>query len=85
MSSESIALEKLKALSPERQQEVLDFIEFLQLKDQAQASKLPTDQAAQTPKSDWTSDPFFGIWRDREDLQDSTAWVKQIRQQHWKH
>lgn len=59
MSSESIALEKLKALSPERQQEVLDFIEFLQLKDQAQASKLPTDQAAQTPKSDWTSDPFF--------------------------
>lgn len=87
MSSESIVVEKLKALSPERQQEVLDFIEFLQLKDQARMSNSPIDQASQllAAKSDWTSDPFFGIWRDREDLQDSTAWVKQIRQQHWNH
>ncbi|GAP95841.1 DUF2281 domain-containing protein [Leptolyngbya sp. NIES-2104] len=82
MSSESLVIEKLKMLSPERQQEVLDFIEFLQQKDQSQAAD---DQTAQLDnfKSDWISDPFFGIWRDREDLEDSATWVRQIRQQHW--
>lgn len=33
MSIEQIVLEKLKTLPPEKQQEVLDFVEFLQTKN----------------------------------------------------
>lgn len=29
------------------------------------------------------TDPFIGLWKDREDLADSTQWVRSIRQQHW--
>lgn len=29
--------------------------------------------------SDFGSLPFFGMWADREDMQDSTAWVRQER------
>lgn len=28
-------------------------------------------------------DPGVGMWKDREDLQDSSAWVRQIRKQEW--
>jgi hypothetical protein len=26
---------------------------------------------------------FFGIWRDRDEMRDSTAWVRNIRETHW--
>jgi hypothetical protein len=29
------------------------------------------------------TEPFIGMWQDREDLTDSTDWVRSIRQQHW--
>jgi hypothetical protein len=29
------------------------------------------------------TDPFIGLWKEREDLADSTQWVRSIRQQHW--
>lgn len=86
MSFEALAVEKLKTLSPERQREVLDFIEFLQAKEQRQSSE--TNEAkesinSEALKADWQAEPFFGIWRDREDMKDSTEWVKQVRQQQW--
>ncbi len=28
-------------------------------------------------------EPFVGMWRDREDMTDSTEWVRQIRQREW--
>ena len=28
-------------------------------------------------------DPAIGMWEDREDMQDSTAWVRQLRQREW--
>ncbi|AOX01611.1 hypothetical protein BJP34_21145 [Moorena producens PAL-8-15-08-1] len=27
--------------------------------------------------------PFIGMWRDRQDTQNSSEWVRIIRQQHW--
>lgn len=30
---------------------------------------------------DFNSLPFFGMWADREEMQDSTAWVRQAREQ----
>lgn len=28
-------------------------------------------------------EPFIGMWKDREDMEDSSQWVRQIRQQEW--
>lgn len=28
-------------------------------------------------------DPFIGMWRDREDLADSDAWVRTMRRREW--
>jgi hypothetical protein len=38
--------------------------------------ELPTTQAAEY----LTDDPAFGIWRDREDMADVTAYVRDIRE-----
>jgi hypothetical protein len=29
-------------------------------------------------------EPFVGMWRDRAGLEDSAAWVRQVRDRHWK-
>ncbi len=28
-------------------------------------------------------EPFVGMWKDREDMEDSSQWVHQVRQQEW--
>ena len=33
--------------------------------------------------SDLATEEFIGMWRDREDMQDGTAWVRRVRQSHW--
>ena len=34
-------------------------------------------------KSALETEPFVGMWRDRDDLKDSTAWVRGVRETHW--
>jgi hypothetical protein len=29
---------------------------------------------------DWQDDAFIGMWQDREDLADSSAWVRSVRE-----
>jgi hypothetical protein len=69
--------EGFSTLPPEAQQQVVDFIAFLQ-----------TRYAAPRPRKALKSAPlkqedFIGMWRQREDLQDSTAWVRQTRATEW--
>lgn len=64
-------------LSPEAQQEVIDFIAFLQTRN---APVLPRKK---TKVSSLTKEAFIGIWQNREDLQDSTQWVRDSRQKEW--
>ena len=71
--SPEVAIAKLKALSPEHQQAVLDFIEFLASKEQQTA---PVSE-------DWKADPFFGIWCDRQDITDSAAYSRELRRTAW--
>jgi len=52
----------------------LDFAEFLVQK--AQATETST-------KIDWQNSPSIGMWQDREEMQDSTNWVRHRRQQEW--
>ena len=34
---------------------------------------------------DFVNQPFIGMWKDREDLADSSKWVRQLRQNEWKY
>lgn len=30
-----------------------------------------------------SEEPFIGMWRDREDMADSSEWVRKVRQREW--
>jgi hypothetical protein len=65
-----------ESLPTEAQRQALNFIAFLQ-QTYAPAIK------PQTTKIDWTNDPFIGMWQDRQDMEDSTTWVRNIRENEW--
>jgi hypothetical protein len=29
------------------------------------------------------NDPFIGIWKDREDMKDSSKWLRSVRKSEW--
>ena len=35
------------------------------------------------PQTELLEEPFFGVWREREDMRDSNAWVRETRLQEW--
>ncbi len=65
------------ALPPELQKQVADFITFLRTH---YAPRRASKTAKRTKLAD---EPFIGMWRNRKDLQDSTAWVRRVRQREW--
>ncbi len=64
-------------LPPEGQQEAADFIAFL-----FERYKLPYLKKRQK-RQKVIKESFVGLWKDREDLQDSTSWTRKIRKQEW--
>lgn len=65
--------EALANLPPEAQQEVADFIAFLRTR------YARTGAVRKSGAGDLSDEPFIGMWRDREDLEDSHAWVRELR------
>lgn len=65
------------ALPPELQKQVADFITFLRTR------YAPVRVSKPAKRARLADEPFIGIWSDREDMQDSTAWVRNIRQSEW--
>ena len=61
-------------LPPEAQRQVMDFIAFLQAR---YVSPRPRKNAKPTKLA---SEAFIGMWRNRDDLQDSSAWVRNARE-----
>ncbi len=45
---------------------------------EAQRSSLPPP-----PRPSLREEPFVGMWSDREDMADSTEWVRQAREREW--
>lgn len=70
-------LRELASLPPEGQRQVADFIAFL--RERYAHSQSPEHSAT----SDLAQDSFIGMWRDREDMQDSSAWVRNLREHEW--
>ena len=64
-------------LPPEAQQQVLAFIEFLRER------YAPERRRARAKRTGLADDPFIGMWRKRQDMADSTAWVRNVREREW--
>lgn len=68
---------EMASLPPEAQKQILDLVVLLK----ARYLSAPGSKKAKRMKL--TKEPFIGMWRDREDMQDSTAWVRKLRRCQW--
>jgi hypothetical protein len=75
MTKEEI-LREISSLPLEAQQQVEDFIFFLR-------EHYKSAQPNTAPTSDLETEAFVGMWRDREDMRDSSAWVRHTRETQW--
>ncbi len=76
MEQEKI-LDDISHLPPEAQQLVADFIAFLRTR-----YKRP-DAQKQTKQISLVNEPFIGIWKDREDMNNSGKWLRNVREAEW--
>ena len=65
----------LASLPPDARREVMDFIAFLRSRHMTRRKS--------ARRSDLSKEPFVGMWRARRDLEDSTAWVRRLRDTEW--
>ena len=68
---------EIKSLPPQAQRELADFVAFLRFRYKPPC---PTDKSRKTELAD---EPFVGMWRDREDMEDSSKWVRATRNREW--
>ena len=76
MSNEDV-LSQFNSLPPEGQRQIIEFIASLR---QRYIALQATDNQ---PSLELTEEGFIGMWRDRDDMQDSTAWVRNSREREW--
>ncbi len=76
MTHEEI-LREIALLPPEGQRQVADFVAFLHQRYGC------LSQVKEARSSDLAQDGFISMWQDREDMQDSSAWVSQSREREW--
>jgi hypothetical protein len=65
------------SLPPEAQKQVFDFVAFLKTR------YLVVSVTRKTKRTKLADEPFIGKWRDRDDMQDSNAWVRRLRESEW--
>ncbi|MBL8204749.1 MAG: DUF2281 domain-containing protein [Blastocatellia bacterium] len=70
-------LREIEALPLEAKRNLQDFLAFLRTRYQSS----PPSKPARLPEL--TKEKFVGMWRDREDMRDSSAWVRNVRKTHW--
>ena len=64
-------------LPPEAQRQVVDFIAFLRTRYKR------SDTEKQAKRIDLVNEPFIGIWKDRENMNNSSTWLRNIREAEW--
>lgn len=65
------------SLPAEAQRQVIDFIAFLRQRYAV------VEPGSESPDIDLRNDNFIGMWCDRHDLANSTAWVRGVRENEW--
>lgn len=68
---------KFESLPIEAQKQVMAFIDFLQKKYEIRKKR------SSQSKPDITKQKFIGIWKDREDMRDSSLWIRKLRRTEW--
>ena len=68
---------EIKSLPPQAQRELEDFVEFLRFRYKPSC---PIDKSR---KAKLTDEPFVGMWLNRDDMEDSSKWVRAIRNREW--
>lgn len=66
--------EEYGALPPEARRQVDEFVAFLRFKH---------ERVVPAPPAPLEDEPFIGMWRDRDDLEDSSAQVRELRKAEW--
>jgi len=74
---ETAIVREIQSLPPDAQKQVVDFVAFLK-------SQYPDKEPpGKMKKGKLTDEPFIGMWQKRKDMQDSTAWVQDLRKREW--
>ena len=76
MEQEKI-FDDISNLPPEAQRQVVDFIAFLRTRYKK------TEQEKQTKRINLVNEPFIGIWKDRDDMNNSSKWLRNVRKAEW--
>lgn len=76
--SEKELIKRIRKLPSEAQQEAADFVEFLTQKYIQKSAETESPK-----KKSILNNSFRGIWKERDDLQDSTKWVRELRKSRW--
>ena len=71
--NQKLTLQILSDLPPEAQKQALDFIAFLRIQ------YMPPRKRKTRKPNKLAKESFVGMWRNREDMKDSSAWVKNLR------
>ncbi len=74
---QEILLKKFESLSNQEKKEVLDFIDFLKNKKSRFKRILKKSVKA------IENEEFIGMWKERPEMEDSTAWVRNLRKNDW--
>jgi hypothetical protein len=69
--------EDFNSLPSEAQQQVADFIAFLRTRYQR-----PNRKKRGKPTG-LTNEAFIGMWSDRDEMEDSSEWVRDVRRHEW--
>lgn len=76
MEQEKI-INEISNLPPEAQRQVVDFIAFLRTRYKR------SDAEKQAKRINLVNEPFIGIWKDREDMNNSSKWLRNVRKAEW--
>lgn len=69
-------IQQARGLPENAQREVLHYIEFIRSR---YASVKSTNKISQKRKLSWSETPLYGLWQQREDMADPSAYVRQLR------
>jgi hypothetical protein len=76
MEQEKI-FDDISNLPPEAQRQVADFIAFLRTRYKR------SEQEKQVKRINLGNEPFIGIWKDRQDMNNSSKWLRNVREAEW--
>ena len=75
MTNEEI-LREINSLPAEAKRQIEDYVSFLR-------ERYKSSQTENAALPDLETEAFVGMWRDREEMRDGSAWVRRLRETHW--